>query len=332
MFGAFAGARQRSVFWSFLASAVLALMAVNIATDGYMIGLRPRCKSSCRCSRHGPPPAAWIAEWSRLIDASKKASEVCDYKNAEAMARKAMAFCQDKKDNSFELSRSENRLAGALDQQHRYVEAEIFWRKSIDLQQSISPNYSGLTDELFSLATNLYQQGRYTESKRYYLQALPRIRRCERPDDNTILACRNLSDIYLSEHDLCAAEPLAEDALYVAKSFFQDRDEEQVAQAQHNLAKVYCTEGKHKEAIALYEKCMPVLIRLNTDNKTAAITNTGMCYGHLNKFSQALKCMDEARRLHSATCQFKDGHEQYIDVCTAEIKRAQKNDLAHSHH
>ncbi|HIJ43692.1 MAG TPA: tetratricopeptide repeat protein [Rhodospirillaceae bacterium] len=152
----------------------------------------------------------------------------------------------------------------ALEKQGRYVEAERFARKALELaEQEFGPEHPTTAAFINNLAGLYYRQGRYADAEPLFKRALAIREKALVPEHpNVAASLNNLAELHRAQGRYGNAEPLFKRSLAIVEKTLGP-EHPNVATTINNLAVVYENQGRygdaeplHKRALAIREKAL----------------------------------------------------------------------------
>jgi tetratricopeptide (TPR) repeat protein len=163
-----------------------------------------------------------------------------------------------------------------------------------------SPAQESRWTALDSRASELYQQGKYTEALPLAAEALKVAEAAFVPDDGRLVtAVYKLATVYQALGRYSEAEPLFQRALRIQEKSLGP-DHHDVGVDLNNLANLYEDEGKYAEAEPLYQRALRIYEKaLGPDSPEVAIVTSGLAaiYDDLGKYAEAEPLYQRALRI-----------------------------------
>ena len=191
--------------------------------------------------------------------------------------------------DDLDLANSLNSLALSYKSQGKYAEAELLYKKSLQIRESKS--HPDVAESLNNLAGLYYSQVNYAEAEPLYQRSLGIVEKTlgkDHPDVATTL--NNLALFYKSQGKYAEAEPLYQRCLWIAEKAL-GRDHPDVATPLNNLAALYVSQGKYAEAKSLYQRSLRIReAKLGKDHPVvaASLNNLAELYYHQKKYKEAV--------------------------------------------
>ncbi len=179
---------------------------------------------------------------------------VGDHAAAEAMLRRCLSLASNLYGQQHpQVGNVLSLLANVRRLQNDLTEAEALARQALAIQRSAYPRgHEATATTLLSLSDTLLYQGRNAESVQCIREAIDLRRQMLGPSSPEVAwAMLKLSNVLKNGGDLAAAEPLTVGAVRILEES-PDQSRLDVAHARHDLARLKCAQGKHKESHQIF--------------------------------------------------------------------------------
>ncbi|MEA5594721.1 CHAT domain-containing tetratricopeptide repeat protein [Rivularia sp. UHCC 0363] len=232
-----------------------------------------------------------LAEAEKLNQRVVQLYQEGKYNEAIPLAERALAIAQKILGEHPDVATSLNNLAGLYKVQGRYSEAELFYKKALEIRKRILGNeHPYVTDSLNGLATLYHYQGRYPEVEPLYKQILEMRKRIlgnEHPDVATSL--NNLAELYRNQGRYSEAELFYKQALEMRKRIF-GKEHPYVTDSLNGLAILYHYQGRYSEVEPLYKQVLEMRKRIlgnEHPDVAASLNNLAGLYVNQGRYSEA---------------------------------------------
>jgi tetratricopeptide (TPR) repeat protein len=181
-----------------------------------------------------------------------------------------------------------NSLGNAYKDAIRYTEAEVPYRKALELYEKV--DHPDVASSINNLAELYRSQGRYEEAEPLYIQALSLNQELLGESHPSVAtSINNLAALYDSQGRYEEAEPLYKQALSLRQELLGDRHPS-VATSINNLAELYRSQGRYEEAEPLYKQALSLRQELLGDRHPSvatSINNLALLYDSQGRYEEA---------------------------------------------
>ena len=152
-----------------------------------------------------------------------------------------------------------NELAWIYKIQGRYAEAELFYKRALDIREAkLGKDHPDTAYSLNDLALLYSEQGRYAEAEPFYKRSLEIHEKVLGKDhSHTAAPLNNLALLYVAQGRYAEAEPLYKQTLEIKEAKF-GKDHPSTARSLNNLAWLYVVQSRYTEAVPLYKQSLEI--------------------------------------------------------------------------
>jgi tetratricopeptide (TPR) repeat protein len=246
------------------------------------------------------------------------------YPEAESLYKRALSIREQKLGaNHLEVSTSLNNLANTYTNQGKYTEAERLYKRSLKIkEQKLRADHPVIAVNLNNLARTYFYQKRYKEAEPLFQRALAIYKKQPGKQDpnvksimNNLVFIHNNSVKHTKARTVSNLIPLKvveldkeakkfekaakyERAVEIRKQILtilnnQVRAEHpEIATSLNNLAHLYLTQGKIKEAVPLFQRALKLNEKIRGSEQLEVainLNNLAQCYSSLSQYSKAIE-------------------------------------------
>lgn len=248
-----------------------------------------------------------LSEAERLHNQAEALRLQGKYAEATVLGEKALTIRQKLLgDNHLDVGVSFNTLGELYTSQGRYLEAESFYQKSLDIiredlrKQNLPDDNFGVAVLLSNLGGLYLLQGKYDEAEQLLQKSLAiKKQRAEgehpTPFDAILVkmtlaeTINNLAELYQAQGKYAEAEPLYQQSLSIWKQSL-GKNHSRVALSINNLAALYQAQGKYAEAERLLQDSLDIWkqnLGENHPNVAFSLNNLAYVYIEQEKYIKA---------------------------------------------
>jgi CHAT domain-containing protein len=211
------------------------------------------------------------------------------YSEAIPLAEQVVAIRESRfGHDSVSVANPLNELARLYDNQGRYADAELLYRRALQIWEK-DKNDRSVATALNNLAVLYEHQARYSDAETMHLRSLAikeKLLGSDHPD--LAISLNNLASLYQSQGRYTDAEHLYQRSVAILEAL--SRDDPDFATTLNNLAELYQKQGRYKDAEPLIQRSLKIREKaLGRDHPAiaAAIANLAMLYDNQGRYADA---------------------------------------------